>query len=310
MLCSSAYKARDTERLGQTLDVEHSHVRFLGNLVLNLWDCGGQGSYLASYLDDRRQQVFGRVGVLIYVFDLVGEDNWQKDMQAYKECLAALQANSPQAHVFCLLHKMDLVEAPRRRSVYASRVEDLRKKSQGSNIDCFGTSIMDETIYQAWSKILQVLIPNVDALERQLNHFARLNSAEEVVIFEQTTFLVICKSHQQKALQDGMEEEEGGGGEEEEEEKKGQLYPGRFGKISQQVKELRGSCQKLQSTFQAIELRTGSGLTAYLDILTPNTYIMVISADQQVELSAIKLNVQLARESFEQSLSLSLNNSM
>ena len=24
-----------------TVDVEHSHVRFLGNLVLNLWDCGG-----------------------------------------------------------------------------------------------------------------------------------------------------------------------------------------------------------------------------------------------------------------------------
>jgi GTPase SAR1 family protein len=33
--------ARDTFRLGATLEVEHSHVRFLGNLVLNLWDCGG-----------------------------------------------------------------------------------------------------------------------------------------------------------------------------------------------------------------------------------------------------------------------------
>ena len=36
------YIARDTRRLGATIDVEHSHVRFLGNLVLNLWDCGGQ----------------------------------------------------------------------------------------------------------------------------------------------------------------------------------------------------------------------------------------------------------------------------
>ncbi|TKC34364.1 hypothetical protein EI555_010293, partial [Monodon monoceros] len=33
------YIARDTRRLGATIDVEHSHVRFLGNLVLNLWDC-------------------------------------------------------------------------------------------------------------------------------------------------------------------------------------------------------------------------------------------------------------------------------
>ena len=29
------YLARDTMRLGATIDVEHSHVRFLGNLVLN-----------------------------------------------------------------------------------------------------------------------------------------------------------------------------------------------------------------------------------------------------------------------------------
>jgi hypothetical protein len=35
------YLARDTFRLGATLEVEHSHVKFLGNLVLNLWDCGG-----------------------------------------------------------------------------------------------------------------------------------------------------------------------------------------------------------------------------------------------------------------------------
>ena len=39
------YLARDTMRLGATIDVEHSHVRFLGNLVLNLWDCGGQEQF-------------------------------------------------------------------------------------------------------------------------------------------------------------------------------------------------------------------------------------------------------------------------
>ena len=37
----SNYVALDTRRLGVTIDVEHSHVKFLGNLNLNLWDCGG-----------------------------------------------------------------------------------------------------------------------------------------------------------------------------------------------------------------------------------------------------------------------------
>ena len=32
--------ARDTQRLAATMDVEHTNVRFLNNLTLNLWDCG------------------------------------------------------------------------------------------------------------------------------------------------------------------------------------------------------------------------------------------------------------------------------
>jgi len=37
----SNYVAKDTRRLGATIDVDLSHVKFLGNLTLNLWDCGG-----------------------------------------------------------------------------------------------------------------------------------------------------------------------------------------------------------------------------------------------------------------------------
>jgi Ras-related GTP-binding protein A/B len=35
------YLARDTYRTTPTVDVNRSRVRFLGNLVLSLWDCGG-----------------------------------------------------------------------------------------------------------------------------------------------------------------------------------------------------------------------------------------------------------------------------
>lgn len=313
-LVFSAYRAADTDRLGQTLDVEHSHVRFLGNLVLNLWDCGGQQSYMDNYLDSQRHQVFSAVGVLIYVFDLVGEDSeeWDKDVRSYKECLSALQDNSPDAHVFCLLHKMDLVDASRRRSVYASRVEELRKKSEGTQINCFATSIWDETIYKAWSRIIHTLIPNVADLERRLDHFAQVNGAKEVVIFERTTFLVISKSDaHRKDVSISSEQGRQKDVKIEEEDyfisdpnanamaiDESGLYSGRFGKISQLIKGLRLACSKLQSQFQAIEMRTNA-FSAYLDILTPNTYIMVIMTDPQIELSAIKLNTQLVRDHFE-----------
>ena len=52
------YIARDTRRLAATIDVEHSHVRLLGNLTLNLWDCGGQEAFMENYFASQRENIF------------------------------------------------------------------------------------------------------------------------------------------------------------------------------------------------------------------------------------------------------------
>ena len=52
------YIARDTRRLGATIDVEHSHVKLLGNLTLNLWDCGGQEAFMENYFASQRENIF------------------------------------------------------------------------------------------------------------------------------------------------------------------------------------------------------------------------------------------------------------
>ena len=45
-------------------------MRFLGNLVLNLWDCGGQAAFMENYFASQRDHIFRNVEVLIYVFDV------------------------------------------------------------------------------------------------------------------------------------------------------------------------------------------------------------------------------------------------
>lgn len=37
----SNFVAKDVRRLGATIDIVAHTERFLGNLTLNLWDCGG-----------------------------------------------------------------------------------------------------------------------------------------------------------------------------------------------------------------------------------------------------------------------------
>lgn len=72
-----------------SVDVEHSHVRFLGNLVLNLWDCGGQESFMEQYFASQKDNIFRNVEVLIYVFDVESRE-LDNDMHYYQSCLEAI----------------------------------------------------------------------------------------------------------------------------------------------------------------------------------------------------------------------------
>ena len=203
------YLARDTMRLSPTLDVEHHHVRFLGDLVLNLWDCGGQDAFYESYFERDRETIFRSVELLIYVFD-IESDCPEKDFDHFAGVLEAMEENSPDARIFVLVHKMDLVAEEERELILEDRKRLIEESCLGVGVQhfqCFGTSIWDETLYKAWSEIVTNLIPNIGVLESHLSDFCRICDADEVVLFERATFLVI--SHAQ-AKKDGTIAEDGG----------------------------------------------------------------------------------------------------
>lgn len=141
------YLARDTMRLSPTLDVEHHHVRFLGNLVLNLWDCGGQDAFYESYFERDRETIFRSVELLIYVFD-IESDNPEKDFEHFGGVLEAIEENSPDARVFVLIHKMDLVAEEERQLIFEDREQLILEQSRGLSVTCFATSIWDESLYK------------------------------------------------------------------------------------------------------------------------------------------------------------------
>jgi Ras-related GTP-binding protein A/B len=135
-----------TARLGATIDVEQNHVRFLGDLILNLWDCGGQDAFMDSYLTTQRATIFTHVGVLIYVFDVESRET-NKDLEYYRDCLDGVRSYSSDAKVFLLIHKMDLARESR-QVVYERKLKELQEASGDADIRAFGTSIYDETLYK------------------------------------------------------------------------------------------------------------------------------------------------------------------
>ncbi|XP_076277183.1 ras-related GTP binding A/B [Lasioglossum baleicum] len=268
------YIARDTRRLGATIDVEHSHVRFLGNLVLNLWDCGGQEAFMENYFASQRDNIFRNVEVLIYVFDVESRE-LDKDMHYYQSCLEAILQNSPEAKIFCLVHKMDLLQEDQRDVMFREREEDLRRLSLPLECTCFRTSIWDETLYRAWSSIVYMLIPNVKELEQSLKQFTNIIDADEVLLFERATFLVIsyCQRQHHRDVH-------------------------RFEKVSNIIKQFKLSCSKLAAQFQSMEVRN-TNFAAFIDVFTSNTYVMVIMSDPAIPSAATLINIRNARKHFE-----------
>lgn len=71
-----------------------------------------------------------------------------------KTCKTFIFQNSPEAKIFCLVHKMDLVAEEQRDIIFKEREEDLKRLSLPLNCTAFKTSIWDETLYKAWSQIV------------------------------------------------------------------------------------------------------------------------------------------------------------
>lgn len=278
------YIARDTRRLGATIDVEHSHVKLLGNLTLNLWDCGGQDHFMENYFAAQRDNIFRNVEVLIYVFDVESRE-LENDVHYYQSCLEAILQSSPKAKIFCLIHKMDLVEEDQRDLIFNERCEHIKKLSKPLECHCFRTSIWDETLYKAWSSIVYLLIPNVGEIEKCLGEFADSLEAEEILLFERATFLVIAHARGQDP--NGTRD---------------QSYllrdEHRFEKISNIIKQFKLSCSKVAAHFNSMEVRNRH-FSAFLDVFTPHTVVCVVMPNHNFSTKLMSMGIQYARQHFE-----------
>ena len=155
---------------------------------------------MENYLSQQRVHVFSNVGVLIYVFDIESRDV-DRDMATYVSILSALTQYSPTAKIYVLIHKMDLIMLQAREAVFTERVRLVRQKTgefiQGSgyagelDLIPFATSIWDQSLYKAWASIIHDLVPNLSVIESQLESLGILIEAEELLLFERTSFLVV-----------------------------------------------------------------------------------------------------------------------
>ncbi|EXJ60488.1 hypothetical protein A1O7_04641 [Cladophialophora yegresii CBS 114405] len=278
----SNYVAKDVRRLGATIDVEHSHAKFMGNLTLNLWDCGGQDAFMDSYLNAQRENVFSDAEVLIYVFDIESRAV-EQDLETYSQVVKALKEYSPNAHVFCLVHKMDLVQHELREKIYEERCQMIAARSEGLSLETFASSIWDQTLYKAWAGIVHKMIPNLVIIERFLEAFAKQLKAEEIVLFERSTFLTVTNV----VTQSGEDNDN----------------VDRHERISNIMKSYKHTAARNTRTtaasagFLLYKVQTPR-FNCFLARFTENTYIYVVVPPGEAAFNCAVLNTMMARDAF------------
>ncbi|KAK4096428.1 hypothetical protein N658DRAFT_480699 [Parathielavia hyrcaniae] len=300
----SNYLARDTRRLGATIDIDLSHVKFLGNLTLNLWDCGGQEAFMENYLSQQRAHVFSNVGVLIYVFDIESRDV-ERDLATYVNIVSALVQYSREAKIFVLIHKMDLIQPMTREDVFEHRAVLVRRKTSEAvaivhkqtpsaastppdtppNLQLFATSIWDQSLYKAWASIIHDLVPNLSVIETQLASLGLAIDADEILLFERTSFLVVSKWTSREGERNP--------------------YGDRFERMSNILKSWKHTCSKYTGTprnaeqFSDFEYKMGTTFSMFATKFTTNTYILVCMPPGEARFNSAKLNVAAARPWFK-----------
>lgn len=146
-------KPSETTEYKATLGYEREIQNFLGDDI-QIFDCGGQDSYINELLGEKAEFMFSNVRVLVWIVDSSNFENFSNSRFYYRIAVQKLKEYSPYATIFCLFNKMDLILENKREQVFET-MEDYFEPPVEILQKNYSTSIYDQSIYDAFGKVLK-----------------------------------------------------------------------------------------------------------------------------------------------------------
>ena len=150
-----------------------------------VWDLPGQIDYLDPSFD--ADSIFGGVGAMIWVLD--AQDDYGEAVSRLIETIVHLQHSFPGIKYSVFIHKTDSVADDYREEVIRDvthRVSDglFDAGLENPPVSFYPTSIYDDAIFEAFSKVIQGLVPQLPIFEALLNTLAASCRFEKVYLFD------------------------------------------------------------------------------------------------------------------------------
>lgn len=159
--------------------------QFLSLIDLSVMELPGQLNYFEPTYDSER--LFSSVGALVYVID--SQDEYLNALTNLSMIIEYAYSINPKIHIEVLIHKIDGLSEDYRidaqRDIMQRTGDELLDLGlEGVQVSFYLTSIFDHSIYEAFSRIVQKLIPELPSLENMLDNLVAHSSIDKVFLFD------------------------------------------------------------------------------------------------------------------------------
>jgi Ras-related GTP-binding protein C/D len=158
-----------------------------------VWDFPGHLNYFDPAFDS--SEIFSEIGALVWVID--AQDEYLDAIARLNATILSLQATYPAIYVEVFVHKVDGLSDDYRVDTYRDieqRVIDELSDAGLENppVTFYQTSIYDHSIFEAFSKVIQKLIPELPTLEALLNALCANCRIEKAYLFDLVSKIYIA----------------------------------------------------------------------------------------------------------------------
>ncbi|MFQ5981004.1 MAG: ADP-ribosylation factor-like protein [Candidatus Heimdallarchaeota archaeon] len=148
--------ATDVADYAATINYTRSSKSLIGT-AFQVFDCGGQESFINNFIGDQAEFIFSDVKILVWVVDVANFDQVSTSKFYFDHAIEKLNTYSSGAVVFCLCHKIDLVLADMREELLQT-MRQFFAPPIPTEISYAGTSIFDHSVFKVFGEIIRTLM--------------------------------------------------------------------------------------------------------------------------------------------------------
>ncbi len=179
----SGQAAEELKKYDATIDYERE-AKIIAGESLSVIDIGGQESFLEKYTGNMAQFAFSDVASLIFVVDISELARLPRSKYYFDAALVKLDKFSPEAKVFCFLHKIDLIESDNLQSTLAM-VKSMMMTDVHKTIEFYQTSIYDGSVFSAMSEAVSVFLHKKEEIQASMKRFAEKYKSVRICVYTQ-----------------------------------------------------------------------------------------------------------------------------